>query len=106
MSPWPSKRSAPFSSRMTRLSILLATWKVRLDHAGDDVGPRRLGRQEEVNSGGPGNGSHSCDAAFHVGWRGLHQIGQFVDDEYDVWQLVRNDQFALARNMDFCSRGR
>ena len=27
ISPWPNKRSAPFSSRITRLSIFDATWK-------------------------------------------------------------------------------
>src|SRR6476469_9696861 len=55
-----------------------------------------------MNSSGARDSSHSCNAAFHIGWRGLHQIGQLIDDEYDVGELIGDNEFALARNAN-CS---
>ena len=77
---------------------------VRLDHAGDDVGSRRLRGDDEVNPGGARHLRDPGDRALHVSRRGLHQIRQFVDNDDDVGHLSGNDQFVIARDADFVER--
>ena len=53
-----------------------AAGNVGLDDAGDHVGARRLGGDDEVDAGGAGLLRDARDAHFDVGRRGLHQVGQ------------------------------
>ena len=73
---------------------------VRLDHAGDDFAARRLRGDDEMDAGGAGLGGQAGDGAFDVGGRGLHEIGQLVDDDDDVGELVGDDEVVLARHAD------
>ena len=96
---------------MTRLSILRRDLKgdaardVRLDDAGDDVGARRLRGDDEVNAGRARHLRDARDRAFHVGRRGLHQVGQLVDDDDDVGHVFGNDDVVIARDFDCVAGG-
>src|SRR5207247_2498887 len=79
---------------------------VRLDHAGDDIGPRRLGGENNVNAGRARHLRDARDRALHVRWRGLHQVGQFVDDYDDVGHLVRNLDFYGGSRVGCARRSR
>jgi len=53
-----------------------------------------------MNAGGTCLGGKSRDGALDIGRRGLHEIGQLVDDDDDVGKLVGNDEVVFARNAD------
>src|SRR5438034_9854884 len=74
---------------------------VRLDDAGDDVHAGPLRGDDAMNAGGAGHLRDSGDGHFHVGGRGKHQVGEFVDDDDDVAELLRDDDVIVARHDDF-----
>ena len=41
------------------------------------------------------------DGHFHVRRRHQHQVGQLVDDDHDVAELLRDDDVLVARHDDF-----
>ena len=91
---------------MTRESRPLGTWNaiargdVRLDHASDDFAARRLRGDDEVDASRAGLGGEAGDGTLDVGGRGLHEIGQLVDDDDDVGELVGDDEIVVARHAD------
>ena len=70
---------------------------VGFDHAGDYVRTRRLCGDDEMDACGA---CHLCDASdgnFNVRRSGLHQVGEFIDDDDDVGHRVGNDDLLLTR---------
>ncbi len=61
-----------------------AAGDVRLDDAGDDIGARGLGGDDHVDAGGARHLGDAGDGALDIRGRGLHEIGQLVDDDHDV----------------------
>ena len=61
-----------------------AAGNVRLDDAGDDIGARCLGGEDEMDAGGTRLLRDARNGDFDVGRRGLHEVGQLVDDDDDV----------------------
>src|SRR6266480_4587688 len=74
---------------------------IRFDDAGNDIRPRRLRGYDQMNASGPGHLGDPRDRGLNVGWRRLHQIGQLIDNDYDVGNFIGNDQLVFARNLDF-----
>ena len=92
MSPCPSSDSAPFWSRITRESVCEETAKairdghVGLDHAGDHVHARALGREHEVDPDRARLLGEADDRVLDVGGRDHHQVRELVDHAQDVGQ--------------------
>ena len=90
----PSSRSAPGTSRITRLSTWLLTanamraGKVGLDQAGDDVDRRPLRGDDQVDANGARHLRQPADVLLHLLRRCHHQVGHLVDDDHDVGQLL------------------
>ena len=57
---------------------------VRLNHAGDNVYRRALGRNDQVHACGTGHLGQTADGVLHLILRGDHQIRQLVDDNDDL----------------------
>jgi hypothetical protein len=62
---------------------------VRLDDASDHIRARRLCGDNEVNAGRTRHLRDAGDGDFDVRRRGLHQIGQLIDDDDDVGHRIR-----------------
>ena len=60
--------------------------QIRLDHAGDDVDRRALGRHDQVDSGGARLLGEALDQELDLLAGGHHQIGELVDDDDDLRQ--------------------
>ena len=65
---------------------------VRFDHAGNDICSRRLRGYDQMNTRSACHLSYARNRGLDIGWRRLHQIGQFIDNDDDVGNLVRNLQ--------------
>jgi hypothetical protein len=74
---------------------------VGLDDAGDDVHARPLRGDDAMNARGARHLRDAGDGHFDVGGRDEHQVGQFVNNNDDVAQVVGNDDVLVARHDDF-----
>ena len=61
---------------------------VGLDHARDDVDPRALGRQHQVDADGARLLREPDDRVLDLGRRDHHEVGQLVDHDQDVRHRV------------------
>ncbi len=57
---------------------------VGLDKTGNDIHRRTLGRQNEVNTGGPRLLGDTGDQLFHLLADNHHHVGKFVHHHHDV----------------------
>ena len=62
--------------------------EVRLDHAGDHVDARPLRREDDVHAGGARLLREAGDADLDVLALLHHQVGELVDHDHDVGQLL------------------
>ena len=60
--------------------------QIGLDHAGDDVDRRALGRHDQVDAGGARLLRQALDQELDLLAGGHHQIGELVDDDHDLRQ--------------------
>src|SRR5215212_7941384 len=81
MSPFPRRASAPFWSRIVRLSTFESTRKVCLDQPGDHVYRWPLRGQNQMDADGPRLLGQSGERRFHFTLYRHHQVGQLVDDD-------------------------
>ena len=58
-----------------------ARGNVRLDHAGDDIRPRCLRCDNQVNARGAAQLRNPADGVLHLVLARHHEVGQFVDDD-------------------------
>ena len=65
-----------------------AAGNVRLDDAGDHIGARRLGGDDEMDAGRAGFLGDPGDAHFHIRRGGLHEVGELVDQHNDVGETI------------------
>ena len=92
MSPLPSSASAPFWSRMVRLSTFGRdperdpAREVGLDQAGDHVHRRPLRGQNQVDADRAGLLRQPRERGLDLGLHRHHQVGQLVDDDDDEGQ--------------------
>ena len=61
---------------------------VRLDHPGDDVDPRALRREHEMDADRPALLREADDRVLDLGGRDHHEVGQLVDDDEHVRDRV------------------
>ena len=78
---------------------------VGLDHAGDNIGARSLRGDDHVNAGGARHLGDAGNGALHIGRRGLHEVGQLVDDDDDVGEAVGDDEFLAFLGFDRFENG-
>ena len=95
------------ASRIVRESTLAAHLKgdargdVRLDDPGDHIHARPLRGHDAMNARGPRHLRDAGDGHLHVRRRHEHQVRQFVDDDDDVAEFLRDDDVVLPRDDDF-----
>ena len=103
MSPWPSNSSAPFWSITIRLSIRLCTRKLMRVGMFDLIRPvttvaagRCVARIRWMPTARDFCANRTMNA-FHFFAAGHHQVGQLIDDDHDVRQMLGDLRFLFRR---------